>query len=313
MTQDNNDWKRHPDLYLPDGTIVLLADTTVFRVYGGLLAKRSDVFQGLMESSQYLPADGEVYDGCPLVQLQDDAKDVAHFLNATMGGQPMPYPIASAILRLSSKYMVQSLRQQAIRHFGRIIPPSYDELNKVEKYSQVFGTNPSDRPHPFQLLSLFRECQLAWYLPWQYYVVCAYGIEELVEGAIMSNGKKIHLDAFDSQVAILGWNTLCTMSRNIRKLTIVSSAQKCQAKSPCNDTMRLVWMGQAAGPIDSEALSQWDWLASLTGKTITWRPCKACTQVWLMSERDARAAVWLKLPSIFKLPDWESLKREEES
>lgn len=83
MAQDN--WQRHPDLYMPDGSMVLLADSTLFRVYPGLLAKHSNVFEGLTESSPHLPADAEMYDGCPLVRIPDDAEDVVYFLKATMG------------------------------------------------------------------------------------------------------------------------------------------------------------------------------------------------------------------------------------
>ena len=81
----NEPWKRHPVLYLEDGTVVLLANTTVFRVYFGLLSMHSEVLRGMASLSPHQPADAESYDDCPLVRLTDDPQDVEYFLGAMMG------------------------------------------------------------------------------------------------------------------------------------------------------------------------------------------------------------------------------------
>ena len=84
---ESKGWKRHPELYMADGTIVLLANSTVFRVYLGLLSKHSEVFGGMISLSTVQPPNAETYDGCPLVRLTDDAEDLACFLETTMGLQ----------------------------------------------------------------------------------------------------------------------------------------------------------------------------------------------------------------------------------
>jgi len=81
----SDDWRRHPELYMKDGTMVLLAGSTVFRVYPGLLAMHSEVFSGMTVLSDHLPEEMEVYDGCALVRLTDEPDDLAHFLRAIMG------------------------------------------------------------------------------------------------------------------------------------------------------------------------------------------------------------------------------------
>lgn len=81
----SDEWKRHPDLYMPDGTMVLLTGDVVFKVYPGLLAMHSDVFKGMTSLSKHEPEEAEKYDGCSLVRLTDDPEDLAHFLRATMG------------------------------------------------------------------------------------------------------------------------------------------------------------------------------------------------------------------------------------
>ena len=66
------------DLWYPDGTVVLQAESTVYRVYSGMLSQYSPVFRGLFDIPQ--PHVQEVYDGTPLVKLSDTARDIYNFL-----------------------------------------------------------------------------------------------------------------------------------------------------------------------------------------------------------------------------------------
>ncbi|KAJ7608349.1 hypothetical protein FB45DRAFT_1039687 [Roridomyces roridus] len=52
-----------------DGTLVLATTTSLFQVYGDLLAREATIFRNMLEMPQ--PADGETVDGCP-----DDGADV---------------------------------------------------------------------------------------------------------------------------------------------------------------------------------------------------------------------------------------------
>ena len=69
---------------MADGTIVLLAGSTVFRVYSGLLSKYSEVFSDMLSLSSRQPPSAETWDGCPLVHLSDSPDEFAYFLNALM-------------------------------------------------------------------------------------------------------------------------------------------------------------------------------------------------------------------------------------
>lgn len=70
------------DPWFDDGNIVLEVERTQFKVYGGLLSKKSDIFTDMLRVPQ--PSEGqETLDGCPLVRLSDDsAKDWHHCLKA---------------------------------------------------------------------------------------------------------------------------------------------------------------------------------------------------------------------------------------
>jgi hypothetical protein len=72
--------QRHQELWFDDGNIVIQAGNTQFRVYRGVLAARSTVFQDMLSFPQ--PPDSELVEGCPLVQLHDSTAEVTVFLKA---------------------------------------------------------------------------------------------------------------------------------------------------------------------------------------------------------------------------------------
>ncbi|KAF8517281.1 hypothetical protein BU17DRAFT_49985 [Hysterangium stoloniferum] len=320
-------WKRHPELYMPDGTMVLCAQDVVFRVYPGLLAKHSDVFNGMTSLSDHLPSVVETYDGQPLVRLPDKAEDLAHFLEATMGinhfqaNKPTKFTAAAAVLRLSSKYMVSQLRQQAIEHFRRIIPKDFHEIGKKQTNATVFG---DDAPHPFELITLFRECQLMSFLPWAFYHACKEaGFQKLVEGD-SRDGKPIRLSDDDQRVALLAWKALRVSVQEIRCDTILSCAPDC--KGGCGDSVRLEWLKAGFYGSRSDALNQWGMFKLLAtsrddrARSLTTtgnnqdlskiQPCSLCSKSWLKKELEARQAVWACLPSFFELPPWQLLVQD---
>lgn len=73
--------ERHSTVWFKDGTIVLATPSTLFRVYGGILAHYSPIFRDMFSLSQP-DAESENFDGVPVVHLSDDATELSHFLSA---------------------------------------------------------------------------------------------------------------------------------------------------------------------------------------------------------------------------------------
>jgi len=70
---------RSPDYWFDDGSIILEAESTQFRVHRTMLARHSSVFRDMFEIPQ--PAHGEpVVEGCLVVHLSDSAEDIKHML-----------------------------------------------------------------------------------------------------------------------------------------------------------------------------------------------------------------------------------------
>ncbi|KAI0085472.1 hypothetical protein BDY19DRAFT_449067 [Irpex rosettiformis] len=126
------DIQKHPDLWFEDGNVVLIAGTTGFRVYRGLLVRQSDVFRDMFSLPQpsSLPIE-DTYEGCPLVCLRhDDADELAKVLTIIYGGgqsfydktHPIDFATAAAGLRIGTKYSFMNIRQEALRRISTCYP-----------------------------------------------------------------------------------------------------------------------------------------------------------------------------------------------
>lgn len=129
-------YKRHPELWFSDGSVILKAEDGLFKVHMSILSRHSVFFRDMFslpqppQASPLSLGQDEVMEGCPMVTLQDSADDVASLLIALYDGMSLgdngreDFKVVAGILRLSSKYMVDSLRTKALAHLTDAWPPS---------------------------------------------------------------------------------------------------------------------------------------------------------------------------------------------
>jgi hypothetical protein len=83
---------KHADLWFCDGSVILQADSTLFRVHMSQLSRRSTVFSDMFTLPQppvmttHAMLADETHEGCPVVKLYDSAEDVANLLLALYDG-----------------------------------------------------------------------------------------------------------------------------------------------------------------------------------------------------------------------------------
>ena len=78
---------RDAEFWYADGSIVLVAQRTAFRVYAGWLARRSEVFRDMLSIPVPPQPDGEQrVSGCPVVRLSDTSEALREFLWAVFFG-----------------------------------------------------------------------------------------------------------------------------------------------------------------------------------------------------------------------------------
>ncbi|KAJ7812800.1 hypothetical protein B0H14DRAFT_3879523 [Mycena olivaceomarginata] len=106
------------ELWFADGNIIIIASSVAFKVHRGQLRRHSEVFDDLFSIPQ--PKDQDLYDGCPWVEVYDCPSDVLYFLRALYDGLYFKtpgandFPAVAAVLRLSTKYLVEHLRQRCM-------------------------------------------------------------------------------------------------------------------------------------------------------------------------------------------------------
>lgn len=189
---------KHVDLWFSDGSVVLQAESTLFRVHKSQLARRSVVFsdmftlpQPVVTTSHATFAD-ESYEGCPVVRLHDSAEDVSNLLLAlydgpTFGGNdPDDFAIVSGILRLSTKYAMDSLRSKAIAHLNIAWPTSLKGWDLREDKVHAYDlTSPTEHtglyPEPIDIINLARETNAPSLLPAAFYDMSRYTFSQIFE------------------------------------------------------------------------------------------------------------------------------------
>lgn len=182
----NNDESvlRHPDLWFSDGSVVLKAEGMLFRVHISQLVRRSLFFRDLFSLPQpgkdAVGLDG-TFGGCPLLILHDSAEDLSNLLKALYDGGPyviyawLPlkpdsiflsalgdngredFRVVSGVLRLSTKYIIDSLRTRLIEHLSAAWPSTLHDWDAREAACRSYESEnglPAGRLYPSPIVRL---------------------------------------------------------------------------------------------------------------------------------------------------------------
>ncbi|TFK40000.1 hypothetical protein BDQ12DRAFT_591806, partial [Crucibulum laeve] len=186
---------RHADLWFEDGSVICRADRTLFRVHISQLARHSVFFRDMFsmpqpdsESSQIDTLESSAFEGgvqydtrrIPVVYLHDTAEDVGNLLTALYDGPNFrnndqdDFRVASGILRLSTKYIIDSLRAKALAHLSIAWPLSlkaWDMREDLARSHELDSTSSGTHlyPHPFSVIRLAREVNAPSLLPSAFY------------------------------------------------------------------------------------------------------------------------------------------------
>jgi len=82
-TSDSNSsgFTKSAGFWFPDGSVVIQAQFTQFRVHMSILSLHSTVFRDMFQIPQ--PENAEIFiEGCPLVQVSDSTEDITIMLSA---------------------------------------------------------------------------------------------------------------------------------------------------------------------------------------------------------------------------------------
>jgi hypothetical protein len=196
------------DFWFTDGNIVIIAGQAAFKVHRGQLQRHSDVFSDMFSIPQ--PTDEEKIDGCFWVELYDRPSDVFYFLRALYDGlyvpslrdiwwltvlhsiRYFPYPCATdfpaiaGVLRLSTKYLVQHLRELCIQRLQLDWPSTlagWDLREHAATNAEGYYLGREFYAHPVLVIELALDLNLPSLLPASFYDLCRYGPSRILLGA----------------------------------------------------------------------------------------------------------------------------------
>ncbi|KAJ7829985.1 hypothetical protein B0H14DRAFT_3143701 [Mycena olivaceomarginata] len=304
---------RLPELWFEDGNIVLQAENSQFRVYRGVLAARSCVFQDMLGFPQ--PSDSELVESCPLVHLPDCAGEVTTFLKAIFdSGFFLPYPFPTdfdtiaGTLRLAHKYEVGYLRARALVHLSSMftffnsatgpstIPPSWNR--------------PEEQAYKMCVVQLAREVDALWILPTAFYSLstssAALGTE-IFHGTVY-NGRPATLSELDQQ-SFLNGNRIQSASvvdHILRFLLFPVDIVGCtqplcyKRRLQAFEANRQDRQESPYDPLHVWDENDWVLLSDV---------CTVCLKAMKQIHAEARHKFWDDLPRIYGLPPWPELER----
>ncbi|KAG9217509.1 hypothetical protein CCMSSC00406_0008621 [Pleurotus cornucopiae] len=176
--------------WFSDGNVILVSKPHMgFKVHRGQLARHSDVFSTLFDVPQ--PPNQPLIDGCPFVELHDNPLDLAHFLKALYDGiyfsgpKAGDFPAVAGVLRLSTKYFVEHLRQQCLQRLHHDWPATLVEWDRREDAATTANGQYSPRiyyPHPILVIQLAMELDIPSIAPAAFYDLARYGPTKILTG-----------------------------------------------------------------------------------------------------------------------------------
>ncbi|EPT01155.1 hypothetical protein FOMPIDRAFT_1121160 [Fomitopsis schrenkii] len=300
------------DVWYTDGSVVLVAEKTAFRVHCTILAAHCEIFKDMFNIPQPSTPDPstETHEGHPVVRLQDAPVDLKHFLKAIYDfgyfqcGGRTKFPVVAAVLRLATKYEAPVLRQRAIdflttaypstleawdrRSASRLVPPFEDELARY--------------------IELAVDTNVRIVLPALYYAASKQPLARVHDTlSTLAVAPSVQWDILGALVVGREQVLLAEQTAALAFLQADFPRPNCQRGSPCPTQLveaikRTLPKAAGQDPYYQGCLDR----PHEVGQALSL--CTACQGTVSKSIIDGKKKVWRQLPVLFGLPDWATLE-----
>ncbi|TDL16671.1 hypothetical protein BD410DRAFT_795064 [Rickenella mellea] len=317
------DRKRHSSLWFDDGNIVLATRASIFRVHRGLLSKNSPVFSDMLSMPQ--PETMEpTFDGLPIVELSDDDTDFTHILNFFydrryyLGGMPTTFSIVSGLLRMSTKYQVDELRDEIISHLAIAYPRTFEKYLEAVKPEAQLKLFPSFPGQHFAMVTLARETNAYILLPAALWRSSCVGWLDITRGIVGLNGDSPRLPPNDRLRCLLLRHAFGEKSIHLEHtLPRLWEASTCKERgqdgrllkdyTPCQGRAVIKTSNHFANH-HPKLEDHHDHFTQMNGFA-KWRTsvCDVCRNKAESELSSVRSSWWEQLPVMVGLPAWKDL------
>ncbi|KAJ6512854.1 hypothetical protein C8R45DRAFT_961571 [Mycena sanguinolenta] len=299
------------EIWYPDGSIVLQARDTQFRVHWSVLALHSAFFHGMLGLPQ--PPDQPSVDGCPIIELSDSEEDVENLLRALYDPlffiqTALPFRVIASHLRLGRKYEFRAVLEIIVARLTYENPTTleeYDALKTGNSYSPTRIINYQGLL--YDTITLAGENNLLSVLPCAYYRALVGSLPaNIFDGIPRSDDTIATLSPIHQRACNLGRTAILRAqwdSGNTFGWTEDPAEEiGCTEPAACGNKKyaffrRHVVRGSLA-PFCSVS-----YVDSLN-------LCATCTEVVRGKMTAGRQRMWELLPTFFELPPWKELRDE---
>ncbi|TDL16701.1 hypothetical protein BD410DRAFT_755212 [Rickenella mellea] len=308
--------KQHPTLWFDDGNIILTTSFSLFRVHRGLLSMNSPVFADMLSMPQPDHME-DSYEGNPLVELRDNDTDFTHLLRFFydhryyQGGTETTFEKISGLLRMSTKYQMDDLRNEIISHLALAYPSTVEKyLEAVDPKTQLPLFPPFPGQH-FAVVALARETDASVLLPAALWRSMGMPTRDILNGVVDLKGTRYTLSPTDIEMCMVGKVDVykhlvraeTSLPNKLKKSECIRQEQQGDPSFwPCIEIVRptvVHHFSSAGAPIRDN----YDVLIDMRAFE-AWRPhvCDSCRTLADLKILQWRQRWWDALPILFDLP-----------
>ncbi|KAJ6456117.1 hypothetical protein C8R45DRAFT_914190 [Mycena sanguinolenta] len=307
---ENSSWTCSQVLWYKDGSVVLRATNTQFRVHWSVLAQHSSVFRDMEELPQ--PPDQPTVDGCPIVELADDPKDVENLLKAMYipafyCQKKLPLPVVDALIRLGRKYDCKYFFDSAVARLTAEFPPTIEEFDTIQNDNTAGSIEWKADFSLFDIIAVASNNNILSALPSAYYRAARQSLEKLFDGIERADGTRASLASVDLRRCALGQQTL--LHKQLQAGYTLGWTRKwefddCIKLTACRNLRENI----SSFYLDEKVAAMGALLSSTNFRK--WNFCSACAQHITDSMVTGRKKFWDELPEIFGLSAWSELRND---
>ncbi|TFY68945.1 hypothetical protein EVG20_g3346 [Dentipellis fragilis] len=303
--------QRHEHLWFGDGTIVLRADDTRYRVHADILETCSSEFKRMLETET--KDEGSLVVGVPLLVLDDEPIYVECMLNFfykiseveeyETGASPS-YLYLKAWLHMGQKYAIKTLWMAAVDHIVRVYPPGLSDFEMRYEYTcteegEEYGLDALDA---YLVADLALSYDLHSVLPIALFCICDEPPDELFKVRTIVKDSVLGQEMYDKTEAeimkrcYIGRGRLRALQHMELMTTLYAPvSDACTQKEKCKEITKSLYEETQEKNWFSDADRGHMWMRNSISASV----CPNCRDFYEQQDKESRAKHWSKLGTMF--------------
>ncbi|KAJ7052905.1 hypothetical protein C8F01DRAFT_997400, partial [Mycena amicta] len=293
------------DIWFDDGSLVVEAESTQFRVFRGALEYHAPGIKELLDDPQ---RDALQVDGTPVLVPSDSAADLEHvlrklFYHSYPDSEPLQLEVILAFARIGKKYGMDMLFNNAVTRLTAVFPATLDAWmdagQRRARAAVSCNTNSWVRYEcAVATLILARKLDIQRLLP-QIFLYFSYPNKF---GLLLSESAAAVADK-DKATILAGFQRRLRAHRNVLFDWLEEDPACFLQGEECR--VRRLEIGMTI------------WRPDEAGASLAWKKrwgeglCRTCQEAAKTSHELGAKAMWDGIPAMFNLPPWEELLAED--